>query len=84
MGRTGTIYDPSENFTTTQLCNFCFLPDETAVPLLKTAECHGFSDDYHEVEDVAHSPARPSYLMISGFISPPCQEEETQEALETV
>lgn len=66
MGRTDTIYDPLENFTT-QLCNFCFLPDETGVRLLKTAECHGFSDDYHEVEDVAHRPARPSYLMISGF-----------------
>lgn len=67
-----------------QLCNFCFLPAEMGVPLLKTAECHGFSDDYREVEDVAHSPACPSYLMISGFISPPCQYEETQEAFETV
>lgn len=74
---------PRKNFTT-QLCNFCFLPDETGALLLKTAECHRFSDDYHGVEDVAHSPAHLSYLMISGFISLPCQFEETQEAFETV
>lgn len=83
MGWTYTIYDPSENFIT-QLCNFCFLPDETGTLLLKTAKCHSLSDDYHGVEDIAHSPVRPSYLMISGFISLPCQYEETQEAFETV